>query len=375
MPAKPRRLPASASSSSARPRTQRRRHQRGPGDRHVAADEARVGEDRQRRDAGLDPWSEQAPAQPRDQQRGDERHLRARERQHVIGPRSLERLLGAGIDLGAVAQHHRPDQAAFGPGRHRPLEDRTRALASGGRETPQSVSRRIVEPLHEPSGLAEAEGRDTGVEALGRPQCRPHGDPIAVEKARLRRVAADFHAEQPLERLGTARAAFRLGLENEQQAAVPEQGVTAQGARDPMRPVTEPPFAQAGTQGAGLEHQRLDRPRGGSERQRRRCDRSQGRASRACDIRQEQGQRGERQQEQRFERGAFPVGQQAPQTEGRGESKQWAAHRPRRLAGGATAGSGGPGRFFKRHTGRSLTTASMWKVLGNWSKSSTVSGR
>ena len=129
-----------ASSSSARPSSERRRHQRRPHDRHVAAHEHRVDADRERRDGGLDPRARlAASAATTTSSAGDERHLRARERQHVIRPRGLEGLRRRVVDLGAVAEHHRPHEAAFRPRRHRPLEDRARPLAQ---RAPRSAAAR-----------------------------------------------------------------------------------------------------------------------------------------------------------------------------------------------------------------------------------------
>jgi hypothetical protein len=158
-------------------------------DRHVPADERGVGRYGDGREERLEPGTRAQPAQPTRQQQRDERHLRSRERQHVIRPRCAERLGRALVDLGAVPEHHREHEPALGTRWYRPREDATGAVPQPGDEPADGRPTIGGKPLDEARRLAVAErGEPLVRRSVGRTQGHPRRDPVAVEKpGRLRR--------------------------------------------------------------------------------------------------------------------------------------------------------------------------------------------
>ena len=199
--ARPRRFAASPSRSSVRPEDEDHRHHRRAQHGHVAADAARSRrrgscETAAARADGRGPEPLQGPAQ----ERRHHRHLRAREREHVIGARHAEGLGGLRVERGALAEHHRADQRLLAAGRQGGDEAGPRPTAGAGGPIGQPSDVAAAERLDQAGALAPSDRVHSlapsvcgGVESAGvaksprRTQLRPEGHAVSFDEVGPRR--------------------------------------------------------------------------------------------------------------------------------------------------------------------------------------------
>ena len=318
-PARPSRFAASVSTSSARPDEHGRGHERGAHDRHVAPDEERVQADRRpssRRPVPTAATSSQRRA--RHEQPGHERHLGAREREHVVGAGGSEGLGRGLVDLRAVAEDHRQDEPPLGARGHANGRTRPGPPRAGG-PPPSAPDRPPVATLEETRRLAVAE-RGDAARARPPPAQRPQAAPTPPPGRR--RGAAASGPRPPTStrarpRSGSARPATSTASTSieQDQASRALDGVAPHDADEPERPA--PPPRPAGREPAAGSPTRAAGPR----RRPRRLPSAEGRGRERAHARRPR-RAAEGQAEQRRRRG--PSERDAPRRT-----------RPRRRSGGS----------------------------------------
>ena len=251
----------------------------------------------------------------------------------MVGPRGPEGLGGRLVDLRSVAEDHGPHEAALRPRQHRAGEDASRPLAQGGRPPPCPAAPVPVAALEKARGLAVGEGRQALAHALGPPsgpQRRPDRHPVPVEKARLRRLAANFNPDATGAPLDPAVDLGLLGVDEEGEPAGPLDGVPAQRTHDPHRTALRGAVLDELPQAARLELEPLDDRGRRAQRERRGAQRGAGVPPPGGHEGEPKQQGGQPHEHQGLGALRLPVHQQATEAEERGESEDRATHGGRR---------------------------------------------